>query len=86
MSDLIDRCNLRLMRTEECAGHTIEYALGWKACIEWMKTLPSAQPDVPDKNVGDMIRRQDAIDAVCMDGCGLCREAIEQIGGKSKND
>ena len=46
MSDLIDRCNLRLMRTEECAGHTIEYALGWKACIEWMKTLPSAQPDV----------------------------------------
>lgn len=45
MSDLIDRCNLRLMRTEECAGHTIEYALGWKACIEWMKTLPSAQPE-----------------------------------------
>ena len=64
MSDLIDKCNLRLMRTEECAGHTIEYALGWKACIEWMKTLPSAQPDVPDKNVGDMIRRQDAIEAV----------------------
>ena len=29
----------------------------------------------------DMIHRQDAIDAVCMDGCGLCRDAIEQIGG-----
>lgn len=28
---------LRLMKTEECAGHTIEYAMGWKACIEWIK-------------------------------------------------
>ena len=119
MSDLIDRCNLRLMRTEECAGHTIEYALGWKACIEWMKTLPSAQPEITDEQAidhleatgwlkehdrqmyemgikeqlkddsesydslipQDCIHRQDAIDVVCMDGCGLCREAIEQIGG-----
>lgn len=37
--------------------------------------------DVSEINVGDMISRQDAIDAVCMDGCGLCREVIEQIGG-----
>lgn len=29
----------------------------------------------------DCIHRQDAIDVVCMDGCGLCKEAIEQIGG-----
>ena len=29
----------------------------------------------------DCIHRQDAIDVVCMDGCGLCREVIEQIGG-----
>lgn len=29
----------------------------------------------------DCIYRQDAIDAVCMDGCGLCKEVIEQIGG-----
>lgn len=28
---------LRLMTVEECAGHTIEYAMGWKACIEWIK-------------------------------------------------
>ena len=28
---------LRLMKTEECAGHSIEYAMGWKACIEWIR-------------------------------------------------
>lgn len=28
---------LRLMTVEECAGHTIEYAMGWKACIDWLK-------------------------------------------------
>lgn len=28
---------LRLMTVEECAGHTIDYAMGWKACIEWIK-------------------------------------------------
>lgn len=43
--DAVNRANLRLMKTEECAGHTIEYAMGWKACIEWIKTLPSAQPE-----------------------------------------
>lgn len=43
--DAVSRSNLRLMKTEECAGHTIEYAMGWKACIEWIKTLPSVQPE-----------------------------------------
>ena len=46
MEDLIDRQALRLMKTEECAGHSIEYAMGWKACIEWIRALPSAQPDI----------------------------------------
>ena len=54
---------------------------GLTMCKDAIKAVPSAEPDVPDENVGDLIRRQDAIDAVCMDGCGLCREAIEQIGG-----
>ena len=45
MEDLIDRQALRLMKTEECAGHSIEYAMGWKACIEWIRALPSAQPE-----------------------------------------
>ena len=38
--DLIDNAPtipLRLMTVEECAGHTIDYAMGWKACIEWIK-------------------------------------------------
>ena len=29
--------------------------------------LPSAQPDVPDTNVGDMISREDAIKEICED-------------------
>lgn len=33
----VDISKLRLMTVEECAGHTIDYALGWKACIEWIK-------------------------------------------------
>ena len=49
MSDLIDRQALRLMKTEECAGHSIEYAMGWKACIEWIRALPSAQHEITDE-------------------------------------
>jgi hypothetical protein len=45
MADLIDRQALRLMKTEECAGHSIEYAMGWKACIEWIRAMPSAEPE-----------------------------------------
>lgn len=37
----IDADALRLMKVEECAGHTIEYAAGWKACVDWIKTLPT---------------------------------------------
>jgi hypothetical protein len=33
----VDISKLRLMTVEECAGHTIDYAMGWKACIEWIK-------------------------------------------------
>ena len=33
----MDISKLRLMTVEECAGHTIDYAMGWKACIEWIK-------------------------------------------------
>lgn len=29
---------LRKMKVEECAGHTFEYAMGWKACIEWLES------------------------------------------------
>lgn len=40
VEDCIDNAptvDLRLMKVEECAGHTIDYAMGWKACIEWLK-------------------------------------------------
>lgn len=42
MAEYIEKDKLRLMKTEECAGHTIEYAMGWKACVEWVKSLPAA--------------------------------------------
>lgn len=29
---------LRLMKVGEGAGHSIEYALGWKACVDWIKS------------------------------------------------
>lgn len=35
--EYVDISKLRLMKVEECAGHTIDYAMGWKACIEWIK-------------------------------------------------
>lgn len=41
MARLIDADALRLMKVEECANHSIEYAMGWKACIEWIKDNPT---------------------------------------------
>lgn len=50
-----------------------DYALSVKAegaisalieCVLMLKGLPSAEPDVPDTSVGDMISRQAAIDAL----------------------
>lgn len=35
--EYVDISKLRLMTVEECAGYTIDYAMGWKACIEWIK-------------------------------------------------
>ena len=35
--ECVDINKLRLMTVEECAGHTIDYAMGWKACVEWIK-------------------------------------------------
>lgn len=35
--EYVNISKLRLMTVEECAGHTIDYAMGWKACIEWIK-------------------------------------------------
>lgn len=35
--EYVDISKLRLMTVEECAGHTLDYAMGWKACVEWIK-------------------------------------------------
>ena len=40
------------------------YEQGWNDLQECIENLPPVQPDVPDTNVGDMISRQAAIDAL----------------------
>ena len=27
----------RLLKVEECANHSIEYAMGWRACVKWLE-------------------------------------------------
>lgn len=75
MKELFDKADLRLMTVEECAGHTIDYAAGWKACIDWIKSTPAANvvpvPDnvaeMKENNMNDFISRKAAMDA-CLDG------------------
>jgi hypothetical protein len=55
MNDLIRRADAIALASGGC--HPANLA-------EELAKLPSAQPDVPDTNVGDMISRQAAIDAV----------------------
>lgn len=45
MERIIDTDALRLMTVDECAGHTLDYAKGWKACIDWIKTLPTIEAE-----------------------------------------
>ena len=67
MSDLIDRqyaiATAISGRTREIDG---ERWIRTSEVRESLKRCPSAQPDVPDRNVGDMIGRQAAIDALSM--------------------
>lgn len=44
-----------------------------------IKELPSAQPDVPDTNVGDMISRQSAINAIENTDCELPPYAWDEL-------
>ena len=54
----IDANALRLMKVAECAGHTIEYALGWKACVEYCK---NDAPTIEAKPVDDWISVKDRL-------------------------
>ncbi len=44
---LIDANALKLMKVAECAGHTIEYAAGWKRCVEYCKNDAPTVDAVP---------------------------------------
>lgn len=47
---LIDADALKLMKVEECAGHTIEYAWGWKTCVEYCKNYAPVVDAEPVKH------------------------------------
>jgi hypothetical protein len=47
---LIDANALRLMKVAECAEHTIEFAAGWKACVEYCKNDAPAIEAEPVKH------------------------------------
>ena len=72
MSDYISKDALRLLKVAECEGHTIDYAIGWKACVDYLKALPSA--DVAPVERSRWIKTEDG--AEC-ENCG--REAVYQI-------
>lgn len=82
---LIDADALRLMKVEECEGHTIDYAAGWKACIEWIKTLPTidAVPGVYCKDCKHLDKAS-RFCFICMDwvkDTWFCR-----VGERREND
>lgn len=52
---LIDANALKLMKVAECAGHTIEYAAGWKRCVEYCKNDAPTVDAVPVRH-GEWIR------------------------------
>jgi len=79
MAEYIDKDRLRLIKTKECAGHTIEYAMGWKACVEWVKSLPAAdvRPVVRGHYVGEYDGYADGnpvYDMWYCSECGCCFE------------
>ena len=63
MSDLIDRELLIEQIKEDSYGNEGSYGDMWRF-MDTINKLPSAQPDVPDTNVGELISRQAAIDLV----------------------
>lgn len=70
MSDLIDRKQAidAIVNRTVTVDTDAQWLSGHARCeleiIDIINALPSAQPDVPDTNVGDMISRQAAIDAL----------------------
>ncbi len=66
MSDLIDR--QAAIAEFSCCQLTPDGGIDANYAIDFLKQLPSAQPDVPDTNVGDMISRKAAI-ALAKDIC-----------------
>ena len=60
MKDLISR-QAAIDAVDKLSDEPIGYL---EAAIDALVDLPSAQPDVPDTNVGDMISRQSALQAI----------------------
>lgn len=41
-TEYISKSKIRLMKVAECAGHTFDYAKGWKACADYLRSIPAA--------------------------------------------
>ena len=82
MADLIDRKKIKAKFEPwlKVQGYSESELNMLKAVLYEITVMPSAQPDVPDTNVGDMISRQAAIDTVrsYYDECDEREESIEE--------
>ena len=82
MADLIDRQKIKAKFEPwlKVNGYSEGELNMLKAVLYEITIMPSAQPDVPDTNVGDMISRQAAIDTVrsYYDECDEQEESIEE--------
>ena len=64
MDDLISRQAVIDALKNERSDWNCDYNVPVDHCIDAIYSVPSAQPDVPDTNAGDIINRQVAIDAI----------------------
>jgi hypothetical protein len=69
----IDANALRLMKVAECAGHTIEYAWGWKACVEYCK---NEAPTIEAEPVNGWISVEDRLPRLGQRVMAFCRAGI----------
>lgn len=73
---LIDANALKLMKVVECAGHTIEYAAGWKRCVEYCKNDAPTVDAVPVEWIESYVRDARATGDFSDDMCAVAIEAM----------
>ena len=80
---LIDANALKLMKVAECAGHTIEYAAGWKRCVEYCKNDAPTVDAVPVEWIESYARNASATGDLEDEICSVAIEAMLNDWAKS---